>query len=262
MSSTSSLATTPTGRFVWFEYVTTDRPRAEGFFGELFHWTTMQVPMPQGAYAMLRLGPDGATIGGYLAPPPGAPTHAQWMAHLQVASAAESAAAVKAHGGKVEMAPFPVGDFGTMAVVRDPLGGVFALWQPTKAEGTGDFKGVPGAWCWNELLTADPAASVAFYQAIGGFTDAPMDMGPAGTYHVLTADGKPRAGVMKAPMADIPQLWMPYVQVADTDATFARALRLGATARMAPYEVPSVGRLAIFADPQGAPLGILQPPAA
>jgi hypothetical protein len=251
------MATIPTGRFVWFEYVSTDAAKARGFFGELFNWGAQEVPMPQGAYTMIALGKD--TIGGYLAPPPGAPTHAHWLSHLQVASAAESAARVKALGGAVAMAPFPVGDFGTMAVVRDPQGAAFALWQPREIVGTGDYKNLPNAWCWNELYADDPAAAVAFYQAIGGFTDAPMEMGPAGTYHVLNADGQGRAGISKPPMPGVPSQWMPYVHVTDADATFAKALRLGAVARMPPSDVPGVGRLAVFADPQGAPLGLLQP---
>src|SRR5262245_32672521 len=158
--------TTPTGRFVWFEYVSKDAAKAQGFFGELFTWGTQSVPMPQGAYTMISLGKD--TIGGYLPTPDGAPAHAHWLSHLQVASAADAANKVKSLGGRIAKEPFKVGDFGTMAVVVDPLGGVFALWQPAKAEDSaGEFKGTNGAWCWNELYTEDPEKSLAFYKAIG-----------------------------------------------------------------------------------------------
>lgn len=247
----------PTGRFVWFEYVSKDSAKAQGFYGELFGWGVQNVPMPQGAYQMIALGKD--TIGGYLDTPPGAPPQAHWLSHLQVESAAASARQIAGHGGKVLREPFKVGDFGTMAVVSDPLGGPFALWQPTKAEGTGDFKDTVHSWCWNELYTDDPARSLAFYQAIGGFTDQPMDMGPMGTYHVLNADGKGRAGLMKSPMPGIPQNWMPYVQVANADAIVARAQKLGADVKVPANDVPGVGRLAVFTDSLGAPLGILQP---
>src|SRR5262245_14161654 len=194
--------TTSTGRFVWFEYVSKEAAKAQGFFGELFNWGTQYVPMPEGAYTMISLGKD--TIGGYLPTPTGAPAHAHWLTHLQVADAQETANKVKSLGGKIAMEPFKVGDFGTMAVVRDPLGGAFALWQPAKAEGTGDFKGTNGSWCWNELYTDDPEKSLAFYKAIGGFTVESMQM-PNGAYHVLSSDGKPRAGIMKSPMPGIPQ---------------------------------------------------------
>jgi uncharacterized protein len=248
----------PTGRFVWFEYVSQDSAKAQGFYGELFGWGVKQVPMPEGNYPMIALGDD--TIGGYLATPPGAPPHAHWLAHLQVESVADSAARVTASGGKVLKAPFKVGEFGTMAVAADPLGGPFALWQPARAAGTGDYKDVAHAWCWNELYTDDVARSLAFYQAIGGFTDAPMDMGPAGTYHVLNAEGKSRAGIMKSPMPGIPQSWMPYVQVADTDAIVAKAKQLGADVKVPAHDAPGVGRFAVFTDALGAAIGVLQPP--
>jgi predicted enzyme related to lactoylglutathione lyase len=144
-------------------------------------------------------------------------------------------------------------DFG-----RAHLGGAFALWQPSKPEAS-EYKGVAGTFCWNELMTEDVDRSLAFYQAIGGFTDAPMDMGPGGTYHVLESAGKGRAGVMKAPMPGIPQAWMPYVHVASADDTVARAKRLGADVKMPCSDVPGVGRLAVFTDPLGCAIGILQP---
>ena len=252
------MTTIPTGRFVWFEYVSTDSAKAQGFFGELFNWSTQAVPMPDGAYTMIALDKD-TTIGGYLPTPKGAPPHAHWLPHLQVTDAAATLAKVEQHGGKIAAKPWKLGEVGTMGVALDPLGGVFAVWQPTKPMGTGDWKGREGAWCWNELYTDDPATSVAFYAQVAGFTDAPMDMGPMGTYHVLNFDGQGRAGVMKSPMPGIPQSWLPYVQVASVDATVAKAARLGAEVKMPASDVPNVGRLAVFIDPLGAAIGILQP---
>ena len=163
-----------------------------------------------------------STIGGYMPTPEGAPTQAHWLSHLQVADA-------KATRGEGHVArrqgrarsPIKIGDFGTMAIVADPLGGAFALWQPAKAEGTGDFKGQPSTWCWNELVHAGRRRSRSrSTRAIGGFDRRRRWTWPSmGTYHVLKRDGKPRAGVMKPPMPEQPQAWMPYVQVASADQT-------------------------------------------
>jgi len=250
----------PTGRFVWFEYVSKEAEKAQAFFGELFHWKTKQAPMPQGPYTMIALGND--TIGGYLQPPAGAPQHAHWLAHLQVANAQETANKVTALGGKIAKQPFKVGDVGTMAVAVDPLGAAFALWQPAKPEAeAGDYKGVDGSWVWNELCTEDPDKSVAFYKAIGGFDVETMKMEGSGPgpnrYEILKSDGKGRGGIMK--MSGVPQMWMPYVKVANTDATVVKAKQLGATFKMPAETMPGVGRLAVLVDPLGAPLGILQP---
>ena len=251
--------TFPSGRFCWFEYVSKDAAKAQGLYGELFHWKTqsMAAPgLPGGQYTMIAAGEH--TIGGYVPTPPGAAAHATWLAHLQVESAAKTVAAIKAAGGGVKMEPVTMGDMGTYAVVADPLGGVFALWQPAKAEAA-EYRGVTGTWCWNELYTEDTATSVAFYEAIGGFTDAPMDMGPMGTYHVLESAGKGRAGVIKSPMPGIPQHWLPYVQVGSADDTVAKAKRLGFDVKVAPTDIPNVGRFSVFVDPLGASIGVLQP---
>lgn len=244
--------TFPSGRFVWFEYVSKDLPKAQGFFGELFNWKTQAA----GPYTMIAAGAH--TIGGYVQTPEGAPERPSWLAHLQVESAAQTAAEITAAGGKLLMGPTVMGDKGTYAVVADPLGGAFALWQPAKAEES-EFRGVPGTFCWNELYTDDPAASVKFYTAIGGMTDKVMDMGPAGTYHLLESAGKGRAGIIKSPMPGIPQSWMPYVQVASCDESLAKAKRLGVDIKVPAVNAPGVGRFAVFTDPQGAALGILQP---
>jgi hypothetical protein len=148
---------------------------------------------------------------------------------------------------------------GTYAVVADPMGTELALWEPGKPE-EGEYSHTPNTFCWNELLTHDETKSLAFYTAIAGFTDKPMDMGPMGTYHVLETNGKGRGGLVKAPMPDAPALWIPYVHVLNADATIAKATKLGANVMVPAMDVPDVGRIAVFMDPQGVPLGILQPP--
>ncbi len=242
-------------QFVWFEYVSTDARKAQGFFGELFGWSTTQVPMPDGPYTMIASGER--TIGGYSAPRNGSPPQAQWTTHLGVADAKAAADKARELGGKVLQAPFEVGEFGTMAVISDPNGGVFCLWQSSNPQTPP--AAVTGTFCWNELHAIDPARAVTFYAGVGGFGTDAMDMGPMGTYHLLTSGGQPRAGIMKQQAPGAPQAWLPYVQVANADATAQRAAKLGATIVQAPADIPNVGRFAIFIDPQGAVLAILQP---
>jgi hypothetical protein len=245
---------TTTGKFVWFEYVSKDAPKAQGFFGELFGWNTKKVPMPQGEYTMIAVGER--TIGGYLPPPQGAPAHAHWLTHLQVTDAKASQEKVKSLGGSIAMEAMKVGEFGTMAVVKDPQGGVFALWQPAKADA--EPPPATGTFCWNELFSTDPAKSVAFYSAIGGFTEDKMEMGEGhGTYHLLKSGGEPR--IMKKMMDEQPHAWLPYVSVANADASADKAKKLGATVIVPPTDIPNVGRFSILRDPQNAAIGILQP---
>jgi len=249
--------TIPTGRFVWFDYVAKDIAKAQGFFGELFNWKTQEIPMGDGnAYTMITLGDQA--IGGYMPTPEGAPPVGHWLSHLQTPDAKATCAKITSLGGKVYKEPVKMGEHGTFAIVADNAGGVLALWQPNKSEGNGDYKEVAGAWCWNELAAHDPVKAVAFYSQLG-FTEDKMEMPGMGTYHVLSSDGKPRAGVLKSPMPEAPQAWMPYVQVANCDTTIAKAKKLGAKVIHEPADVPTVGRIAIFVDPQGGFLGVLQP---
>jgi predicted enzyme related to lactoylglutathione lyase len=243
------------GRFVWFEYVSKDAPKAQGFFGELFGWSTKSVPMPDGPYTMIA-APDGPTIGGYFASPDGG-AQASWLPYLLVPSAADGANKVKSLGGSIMKEPFKVGDFATMAVVLDPLGAALALWQPAKPEDAP--KPAAGHFVWNELSSKDPEASVSFYSKLGGFTSSKMDMGGMGTYHLLESGGQSRAGIMAQQMPGAPHAWLPYVQVASADQTADKAKRLGATIVVPPTDIPSVGRFAILVDAQGAATGILQP---
>jgi predicted enzyme related to lactoylglutathione lyase len=243
-------------KFVWFEYVTGDVQKAKGFFGELFGWTAREMPKSElGSYSMIASGER--TIGGYLPTPEGAPKESHWLSHLGVKSAAATAAQVEKLGGKILKAPIKIGEFGTMAVVADPQGGPLALWQPAKDDA--QPQPTTNTFCWNELASSDPKASVAFYSAIGGFTNKAQEMGKMGTYNVLESDGQPRAGIMAKQMPEQPHAWLPYVQVASADKTADKVTKLGGNVIVPPTDIPGVGRFAVFLDNQGAALGILQP---
>jgi predicted enzyme related to lactoylglutathione lyase len=248
------MATIPTGRFVWFDYVGNDHPKAQGFYGELFGWRTQA---HGGDYAMIAAGDH--MIGGYMHSPKGAPPQAHWLSYLQVEDCAATVAKIRGLGGKVRLDTNKMENAGTMAIVGDPTEATFGLWQPTKAEGTGDFHGKDGTWCWVELMTSDAERCAEFYKAIGGFEHDRVEMGPM-TYHLLKRDGVPRAGLFKTDKPNVPVAWVPYVQVESCDRTTERAKQLGATVHHAPTDIPNVGRFAVFADSTGAAIGILQPP--
>ena len=251
------MATIQTGRFVWFDLVTQDPRKAQGFYGELFGWKTKDAPMPGGgSYTMLVA--NGKELGGYMPTPKGAPPHAHWLAHLQVKDVKATCDQITRLGGKIRKQPEQMGEYGTMAIVADPYDATFALWQPGKPEGTGDYLETPGTWCWNELTTPEPEKSVEFYTKIGGFTHTKMQTGPM-TYHVLESDGKRRAGITKPMMPNVPTQWTPYVHVSSADQTTDKAKKLGATVHVGPMDIPNVGRFSVFTETTGGTLGILQP---
>jgi predicted enzyme related to lactoylglutathione lyase len=118
-----------------------------------------------------------------------------------------------------------------------------------------------GKFVWYEHLTKDPKAAIAFYGDVIGWQTQPFGQG--GDYTMWVGSQGPLGGVMDLP-ADAakmgaPPHWMAHVQVANVDETVAAAKRLGGQVHKAPEDIPTVGRFAVIADPQGAFLSVFQP---
>ena len=153
---------------------------------------------------------------------------------------------------------FDVYDVGRMAVVQDPTGAVFALWQPKTHTGTG-ICGVPGTLCWADLMTPDAARAKEFYSGLFGWKINTSENDPSGYLHI--ANGESFIGGIppsKHRDANIPPHWLPYFYVSNCDETAAKASELGAKTHVAPTTMDNVGRWAVLADPQGAVFAIFQ----
>jgi predicted enzyme related to lactoylglutathione lyase len=112
----------------------------------------------------------------------------------------------------------------------------------------------PGAPAWHELHTKDYATAVKFYQDVFGWDTDVMSDTPEFRYTTLGAGQAAKAGIMDASAylpAEVPSNWQVYFAVADTDATIAQALALGAKMIDGPDDTP-FGRLATLTDPTGA----------
>ena len=115
-----------------------------------------------------------------------------------------------------------------------------------------------GAFSWCELMTTDPEGARKFYSELFGWGSKAMEM-PTGTYTTLQVGDNSIAGLMQIP-ADaqgMPPNWGCYVTVDDVDATCARVQQLGGKVIMPVFEVPTVGRMAVIQDPQGATLSVI-----
>jgi len=111
-----------------------------------------------------------------------------------------------------------------------------------------------GRFVWHDLLTADAAGALEFYQTLfPEWSVEAVDLGQAGTYHVIRVSGV-QAGAIVSPQTDAPVLprWIGYVAVDDCDTAAARALELGGQCPVPAVDVPGVGRVAVLKDPQGA----------
>lgn len=113
-----------------------------------------------------------------------------------------------------------------------------------------------------EHLTKDPQAAIAFYGEVVGWKTQPFTEG-GGDYIMWVGSQGPLGGVMKLPdeaaKMGAPSHWMAHVQVEDVDATAALTKKLGGKVCKEPTDIPTVGRFAVLADPQGAVISIFRP---
>jgi predicted enzyme related to lactoylglutathione lyase len=118
----------------------------------------------------------------------------------------------------------------------------------------------PGRFIWHEVMTTDPDGAIAFYQHVIGWTVMPWDADPK--YRMFAWKNAPMAGVMLLPdearQAGVPPHWLTYISVQDVDAMVARATERGARTYLDPMDVPTVGRIAVLADPQGAEFALFR----
>jgi uncharacterized protein len=119
----------------------------------------------------------------------------------------------------------------------------------------------PGNFVWYDLLTKDPKAAAAFYGEVVGWKTQPFDNNP--DYLMWVASQGPLGGLMKLPdeaaKMGAPPHWMAHVCVANVDATVAKVKELGGKVHKEAADIPTVGRFAVIADPQGASISIFTP---
>jgi predicted enzyme related to lactoylglutathione lyase len=258
----------------WVDTSQPDPEAAVAFYSGLFGWEFEDAMPPgsEGKYFIGRLrGGDVAAVGSI---PEGAPPMASWNTYVWVDSADETASKAVAAGGKALMEPFDVMDAGRMAVLADPEGAVFCVWQPKQHRGAA-IVNEPGSLNFNGLNTRDPAGAKAFYGSVFGWQTLGLEGGfqmwtlPGYGDHLEAGDPQMRERMAEvgAPAGfedvvaslnpipddqpDTPPHWGVTFAVDDADAIAAKAAELGATVIVAPFDAPWV-RMTVIVDPQGA----------
>lgn len=243
---------------IWLDLSASDPEAARNFYSKVFGWKVEVNPDPQyGGYGMAKLdGKDVAGIGGKQ--DPAGPS--AWMVYMGSGDADETAKKVSAAGGKVIAPPFEVGPQGRMAVIQDPSGAFFGLWEPKLMKGAGVTR-VENAFSWAELSARDIQKATPFYQKVFGWSIKSNDMGAdQPPYLEFQVKGESVGGGMEMnPMVpkEVPSYWMPYFGAKDVDKTHKKALDAGATEMLPPQDFPG-GRFSIVSDPEGATFGIMK----
>jgi uncharacterized protein len=241
--------------FTWYENASTDKDAAKAFYTEVIGWKTHEMDMgPAGTYVAVVAGDKPR--GGLIAAQPGVPSH--WVSYLRVEDVDASAAAAKENGGAVLAEPFSVPGVGRIGVVADPQGAAFALFhEENEAEAANPPAGA-GAFHWTELWAKDITAVLPFYEKTFGLTTEKMAM-PDGDYYLLKSGETMIGGAMQSKIEAAPAMWLPWVEVADVDATVARATSHGGDVKAPAFDVPGVGYMSIIGDSNGAVIGVITP---
>ena len=240
------------GTFSWTDLNTTDQGAAKAFYSGLFGWEITDMPAGEGVeYSMAAIG--GKWVGA-ISPQPqqqrdaGVPP--AWNSYVTVANVDESAAKAGELGATVHAPPFDVMEAGRMAVIQDPQGAWFLLWQPNQHKGA-QLVNAPGALCWNELGSPDLDGSAKFYGDLLGWTSEPMEGGDMPYLVVKTADGHTNGGIRPPMPPDTPPFWLVYFATDDLDATLSKVTDLGGNVLMGNTDI-GIARIAVAQDPQGA----------
>ena len=280
----------PPGVPCWIDVMQPDVDATKAFYSGLFGWT-YEVRTPpeapsQYAYALLDGGIVGA-VGG----PPGSDDPSGWTSYIRVDSVDETVAAVGANGGKVLSPPMDIPRAGRVAQCADPEGALFGLWQPAELLGVQQVN-IPGSWNFSELHTTAFPAAEAFYGAVFDWTStAFFDGDPesdrywrrAGygdflaardpevrAWQEVSADSTPEGFADAVAIvqslaregADASPRWTITFGVADADASYQKAIELGAET-VTPLTDTPYTRQSTVRDPQGAvfTLSEYRPPA-
>ena len=120
-----------------FEIYADDPDRLQKFYSELFDWNFQRVPMPGMEYRMIQTvetdgrgapSQSGAINGGMLKRPDGYNSKA-WVNYVNVESLDASVEKALKLGAKVTKPRTEVPEMGWFAMLVDPEGTPFAMWQ-------------------------------------------------------------------------------------------------------------------------------------
>jgi predicted enzyme related to lactoylglutathione lyase len=266
----------------WLDASLPDLEAGKRFYGELFGWTFGPGGGPEYAYYTEAFS-GGKRVAGLVAKRDGRmPT--TWGIYFATADAAALGRRIEAAGGRLVNRPLPQpmprplasGPSGALALAADPGGAVFGLWEAGDDTGF-EKQGTPGAFCWTEVYTRDPARVDPFYASVLGFQgtdlpDSPEGGGVAGAgageevpFRMWSPAGTEagpdtaiggRSVITDAFPKEMPAHFLNYFSVGDCDAAATDVVRLGGRITAAPFDIPS-GRMAVLTDNQGASFAVL-----
>lgn len=240
----------PDGTPVWIDLGIPDIERAKAFYGAVFGWEFETGGEETGYYTMCLL--RGRPVAALSQPPDAGPEY-WWTMYFATADCDGHVKKAADAGGTIVMPPMDVMTAGRLAMVVDPVGAQFGLWQGRDHIGAGVVN-EPNSLLRNDLITPDPKPARDFYATVFGFTlDAdPKTPGLDFTF-LRRPDGHEIGGIIGEPNAPKSK-WTTLFLVDDADAAVTAATTAGGTRLN--VEDTVYGRMATLMDPFGAEFAV------
>ena len=243
----------PDGTPICYELKTTDADGAQGFYADLIGWSIAPSGIEGAGDYRTLTGPDRQGVGGLMTLPEDAPMKPGWFCYIGVQDVDSTAKKIRSLGGSVHVGPQDIPGVGRFAMVADPQGLVFYIMRGNGSQGSKAFHvTAPGHCGWNELVTSDHKAALAFYGELFDWVNSEtMPMGEMGEYCFIDRAGQ-RIGAMMTAGAGWPTRSTYYLNVPSIGAAVPQITGGGGTVTMGPHEVPGGMHIVMGTDPQGA----------
>lgn len=242
----------PAGAPCWADLWTTDVDGSRRFYSQLFGWEALEPSAEFGGYWMFER--EGAPTAGGMGSMGDMAANDTWKPYFCTRDIHASLKRAEAGGATVHAGAMPVADLGVQAVLADPAGAVFALWQPSSFEG---FRvvGEHGSPSWFELHTREHAGALTFYRDLFGYEMNVVGDTDDFRYSTFRSAGSSEdlGGIMDASrwMHEGGDEWDIYWHVDDARACAEKVEALGGSVLQGPDQTP-YGVLVLCADPAGA----------
>lgn len=240
------------GTPTWLDLMSTDPTASQKFYHAVFGWN-YHISGPEfGHYAMAHF--NNQVVAGIGGQPPDSNMPTAWTIYFASADLAADIAKAEKLGAKVFVPPMKIGDNGSMAMLTDPLGGFFGLWQAGTHVGT-NITDEHGSMTWHELYATDAKKARDFYTK---FLNASSDDMPGGMeYYMLKHGDDMLCGIMQSdPKWNMPTLWGNYFAVRDIHAA-VKVVQDNGGKIMGEIEQTPFGPMAALIDPQGGMFKII-----
>lgn len=250
------------GDFCWVEHASPDPAETSRFYTSLLGWLDLSIEqVPVSGYRILAAGEEW--LAGVLPMTEeqlGEDHSGRWISFVRVEDLSRTLQRAGKLGARLCGAKRAIDGFGRAAVLQDPQGVIFALWQPDPLPAA-DYVGSPGQPCWFEISCSDAEAAAAFFQSLFGWEVERSVSAEGEDFWILRNQGLVIGGLqeMEESFGAAPAQCLPFLSVRDCDATILAAKEAGAYVVLIPTELPGVGRHAVLEDSSGAAFGILEP---